>query len=146
MKFTCLIPLSESSDHSHSFIRVERHLRLRDIQVTRKENGVEAQLFSWNEFFRTKDADRLNWNSLHLEKRDEAIHLHMGYNWMLQALAHFTMSLFALSFLVRLGNLGIAIPLLLSLNGALAAFSLYAARGYAKKLAGEIGDVVANSA
>ncbi len=146
MPFTRKIQLSAShaSDPATTLYRIERHLQRRDFKPKRQEKAVVLQLFSWSELLSAKEADRFSWDSVTLEHQDGTLRLDFKYNWILQAFAHFAMTIFVTAFMNRFGNPEAIIPMIASMNLALGMCSFVWAYLYAGKFTAEIAEIASD--
>lgn len=118
--------------------RIERVLKQRGIATKRHENAIEAKLFSWNELLTISDADRFSWTKLRVENQNSRLELKFFYNWPLQAVAHFMLTVFVAAFMNRFGESEALLPMIASMNLALALASFAWAHFYATKLSTEL--------
>ncbi len=119
-------------------LRIERLLKRRGIGVERQGNAIEAKLFSWNELLTITDSDRFSWAKLRVESQDSRLELRFFYNWSLQAVAHFMLTVFVTAFMNRFGEAEALLPMIASMNLALALASFVWAHFYASRLTTEL--------
>lgn len=148
MKYSRKIKSSEgfvgSATLSNDYAMIEKFFKKRDIRLERSADGAKAavRLFVWNELISAKDANRFSWQRIDLKRDEASIKLHFRYNWSLQALAHFALSVFSVTFVNRFGSSEMALPMLLSMNGLFFLGSIIWAVRYAAKLSTEIAACV----
>lgn len=136
MRFSRRFPVSDAL----SLPKIERHLRLSDVRVSRRDERLSGELFRWSDFLGAKDADRLSWRRLRAERRDAFVHLELDYNWTLQLAAQACLSAFVFALVARFGEARMLAPMLATANGIFFVASAVYAHLYADRFTRELSE------
>ncbi len=127
-----------AADHDFILLRLERSLRIREVEVRRREGALHGEFFRWSALLSAKDADAFSWRRVRAESRGNGIHLRFEFNWALQLATQAALSGFVAAFVGRFGEPAMIAPMLVTANVLFFAASAILARRFAVRFAREV--------